>query len=234
VRYVYVYKTSDGVRHEESIKAASREEVFETLRRQGIKAIKVVAADGSKANGEVIVRGIRKRIVVCIVVIAALVAGILSYRAGRSAQIAETSPRHWIENVDVCFDRPSERLLACFARPGVEMRESEIPLVDAAFVEDFEAALRTSLRIMPEDTPDAVELKRIVEGLKAEARLHLRGGRDYESVIRYFIQRQNTEAALRRQILNDVQQDSSAERTQRLRKAMEMLEILGFQPIGVN
>ena len=34
------------------MEAASREEVFESLRAKGIKAIKVVAADGSKANGE--------------------------------------------------------------------------------------------------------------------------------------------------------------------------------------
>ena len=31
--------------------AESREAVFVALRKQGIKAIKVVAADGSKANG---------------------------------------------------------------------------------------------------------------------------------------------------------------------------------------
>ena len=41
--------------------AASRDEVFKELRKQGIKAIKVVAADGSKANGEI--RGVRKRVV---------------------------------------------------------------------------------------------------------------------------------------------------------------------------
>ena len=51
MRYTYAYKTSDGIRHEDSMDAASREEVFATLRTQGIKAIKVVAADGSKANG---------------------------------------------------------------------------------------------------------------------------------------------------------------------------------------
>ena len=59
MKYTYAYKTSDGVRHEDSMNASSREEVFMELRKRGIKAIKVVAADGSKANGEV--RGIRKR-----------------------------------------------------------------------------------------------------------------------------------------------------------------------------
>ena len=47
MKYTYAYKTSDGVRHEASMDAPSREAVFESLRAQGIKAIKLVAADGS-------------------------------------------------------------------------------------------------------------------------------------------------------------------------------------------
>ena len=33
MKYTYAYKTSDGVRHEESMNAASREEVFAELRK---------------------------------------------------------------------------------------------------------------------------------------------------------------------------------------------------------
>lgn len=53
MKYTYAYKTSDGTRHEDAMEAESREAVFKALREKGIKAIKVVAADGSKANGEV-------------------------------------------------------------------------------------------------------------------------------------------------------------------------------------
>ena len=67
MKYTYAYKTSDGVRHEATMNASSREEVFATLRKQGIKAIKVVASDGSKANGEV--RGVRKRVVVSLLLV---------------------------------------------------------------------------------------------------------------------------------------------------------------------
>ena len=77
MKYTYAYKTSDGARHEGAMDASSREEVFEELRRTGIKAIKVVAADGSKANGEI--RGIRKRTVVVISIAAALLAGGVVY-----------------------------------------------------------------------------------------------------------------------------------------------------------
>ena len=71
--YIYAYKTSDGVRHEERMRAPSREEVFASLRKRGIKAIKVVAADGSKANGEI--RGVRKRVVAFVALGAAILAG---------------------------------------------------------------------------------------------------------------------------------------------------------------
>ena len=58
MKFTYAYKTSNGTRHEASIDAPSREEVFSTLRAQGIRPIKVVAADGSKANGESVGRGV--------------------------------------------------------------------------------------------------------------------------------------------------------------------------------
>ena len=70
MKYIYAYKTSDGTRHEESMEAESREAVFKALREKGIKAIKVVAADGSKANGEI--RGFRLRTVVVVGVVAAV------------------------------------------------------------------------------------------------------------------------------------------------------------------
>ena len=80
MKYTYAYKTSDGIRHEDSMNAASREEVFAELRKRGIKAIKVVAADGSKANGEV--RGVRKRAVAALVALAAVCAGVVAYFGG--------------------------------------------------------------------------------------------------------------------------------------------------------
>lgn len=80
MKYTYAYKTSDGVRHEDTMDAASREEVFTALRAKGIKAIKVVAADGSKANGEV--RGVRRRVVAAIVVIVSVLVGSIAYFGG--------------------------------------------------------------------------------------------------------------------------------------------------------
>ena len=75
MKYFYAYKTSDGIRHEGSIEAESREAAFKALRAKGIKAIKVVAADGSKANGEI--RGFRLRTVIAVGVIAAVLGFLL-------------------------------------------------------------------------------------------------------------------------------------------------------------
>ena len=83
VTFTYYYKTSDGLRHEAEIGAPSRDEAFAALRERGVRPIKLVAKDGSTANGEV--RGMRKRAVAAIVVAAALAAGAVAFLLGRRA-----------------------------------------------------------------------------------------------------------------------------------------------------
>ena len=133
MKYTYAYKTSDGVRHEDSMNAASREEVFAELRKRGIKAIKVVAADGSKANGEV--KGVRKRAVAALVALAAVCA-VVAYCGGTrtaavtAANSATSSPRHQIYGDPAIMEpiergdfggilpREGDKMLAVFAQPG--------------------------------------------------------------------------------------------------------------------
>lgn len=148
MKYTYAYKTSDGIRHEDSMNAASREEVFVELRKRGIKAIKVVAADGSKSNGEI--RGVRKRVVVALVIVAALCVGVVAFLGGtrstastmrdsaneardgasRANVVAHSSPRHQIYGDPAIIERfergefgnvlerEGDKLLAIFAQPG--------------------------------------------------------------------------------------------------------------------
>ena len=112
--------------------APSREAVFADLRARGIKAIKVVAADGSKANGEV--RGMRKGTVAALVAVAAACAGVVAYiGGGRTAAApgaAAAAPRHQIYGDPAIMDglergdfgailpRDGDRMLAVFAQPG--------------------------------------------------------------------------------------------------------------------
>ena len=135
MKYTYAYKTSDGTRHEATMDAESREAVFAALRERGIKAIKVVAADGSKANGEV--RGVRKRVVALIALAAAIVVGVVAFILGESnnqtieqSDNSPSSPRHQIYgdpaivesfergNFSVVFTNEFDRMLAWFAQPG--------------------------------------------------------------------------------------------------------------------
>lgn len=89
MKYTYAYKTPSGTRLEGSMSASSREEVFVALRKKGIRAIKVVAADGSKANGEI--KGLRKRSVAMVAVtVAILTGGVVYFLAARPTPRSQT------------------------------------------------------------------------------------------------------------------------------------------------
>ena len=203
MKYTYAYKTSDGVRHEDSMNAASREEVFAELRKRGIKAIKVVAADGSKANGEV--RGVRKRAVAVLVALAAVCAGVVAYFGGTrtaavvAANSAMSSPRHQIYGDPAIMEpiergdfggilpREGDKMLAIFAQPGKLMcakgvnprrwvtGNGERGTVFEAYAKD-EIAADKDIQIAAEDSREVRELKQIVNGMREEMRGYLANG----------------------------------------------------------
>ena len=184
--------------------ASSREEVFSALRAKGIKAIKVMAADGSKANGEV--RGLRKRAVVALVALAAAVAGVVSWwwaaRAGRAPYqtavlvAANASPRHQIYGDPAVMEafergdfgdampRAGDRLLAVFAQPGRYMcpRGADPRRLETRTEAAFEAYARGELaaaadiEIADADSREVRELKQIVNGMREEMREYLANG----------------------------------------------------------
>ena len=200
MKYTYAYKTSDGVRHEDSINAASREEAFAELRKRGIKAIKVVAADGSKANGEV--RGVRKRAVATLVALAAISAGVVAFFSGTrtaavvAANSATASPRHQIygdpaimellERGDftTALSREGDRLLAVFAQPGRLMctKGTNPRKLSPNAAAQFAAYARNELGtdndilINADDPREIRELKQIVNGMRDEMRTYLANG----------------------------------------------------------
>ena len=203
--------------------ASSREEVFETLRAQGIKAIKVVAADGSKANGEI--RGVRKRVVVASIVVATLAAGLAVYLVGRvaprpppespptPATVTPPTPpvayrnakplarqtingdRQRIEAAAASLTNAAERLMAAFAEPGRPV----VPALAATRPADaeFEASLREPIRIAETDFTEAVDLKRIVAKIKSDLRAYLADGGDIDGYLEELAKRQKLEVAYR-------------------------------------
>ena len=151
--------------------ASSREEVFTTLRKQGIKAIKVVAADGSKANGEM--RGIRKRAVAALVAFVALGVGVIAYFSGTrtggnltpseplftanqdrrqiigDAAIIEKNIRNGWSDV---FKLEGECFLASFAIPGVKAGQRNTS------EKEFQAALNHRCEVKPTDSLEVQQI----------------------------------------------------------------------------
>ena len=180
--------------------ASSREEVFSALRAKGIKAIKVTAADGSKANGEV--RGLRKRAVAALVALAAVVAGVVAYLGGERTGAATaagseaSAPRHQIygdpatveglERGDFAAHLPrvGDQMLAVFAQPGKLMcaRGANPRRIDDKSHAAFEAyaksdlAVENDIAINATDSREITELKQIVNGMREEMRQYLANG----------------------------------------------------------
>ena len=205
MKYTYAYKDSDGKRHEASIEASSREAVFEALRRDGIRPIKVVAADGSKANGEV--RGVSRRVVglaAALAAIGAVVATSLYNRArtppapefeaeqtrrqviGDSAVIDKGIATGWSD----VFPEEGERFFASFAIPGVKAGQRNTT------VEELNAALERRIDADDEDGMEARQIKSMVEGMKAEARAYIAAGGNIVEYGKRLTERQDAEIAI--------------------------------------
>ena len=205
MKYTFAYKSSDGVRHEAVIDAENRDAAFEALRGRGIRPIKVVAADGSKANGEV--RGVRRRVVAALVAIAAIVAGVVAYLGGERTgaataatdareRVPPAAPRHQIYGDPVvvgafergdfaeALPRDGDRLLAVFAQPGklmcakgVDPRRLSSAEMDVltAYVAE-ELATDKDIPLAADDVREVRELKQIVNGMREEMRGYLANG----------------------------------------------------------
>ena len=219
MKYTYAYKTSDGVRHEATMNAASREEVFAALRKQGIKAIKVVAGDGSKANGEI--HGVRKRVVVALVAFIALGVGVVAYLSGArsggdlgetleasfqtdqarrqvvgDAAIIEKGIRNGWSDV---FQLEGERFLASFAIPGVKAGQRNTS------EKEFAAALENKCVVSEIDSLEARQIKAMVEGMKNEARRYLAAGGSIVEYGKRLTERQDAEIAIYNRVKTDIE-----------------------------
>ena len=247
MKYTYFYKTGDGVRHAAEMDAESREAVFAALRANGIKAIKVVAADGSKANGEV--RGVRKRVAAGIAVSAALFVGLLTYTATLRLRPAPSSlpphaaPRHQIYgdpavvgefacgHFDAVLSNRTDRILAWFAQPGrVSCPKGVNPLqmpeefADAASGLTDAAGRLVLLEIAADEPREVRELKQIVNGLRAELQLYLANGNGTpRSYWRRLVERTEKEMRIYERTRRELENETSAETWERKNAALRQL-----------
>ena len=252
MKYTYAYKTSDGTRHEATMNAASRDEVFATLRKQGIKAIKVVAADGSKANGEI--HGVRKRVVAALVAFVALCVGIVAYFGGTrtggefgdsaatafatgqdrrqvigDAAIIEKGIRNGWSDV---FALEGERFLASFAIPGVKAGQRNTS------EKEFTAALENKCVVSETDSLEARQIKAMVEGMKNEARRYIAAGGSIVEYGKRLTERQDAEIAVYNRVKADIEKAratmSESEFMTYWEKRNDELRNLGIRTVGLE
>ena len=250
MKYTYAYKTSDGVRHEDSMNASSREEVFAALRAKGIKAIKVVAADGSKANGEV--RGVRKRVVAVLIAIVALGVGVCAYLGGAltggspvsgtafqtdqsrrqiigDAAIIEKGIRNGWSDV---FELEGERFLASFAIPGVKAGQRNTS------EKEFALALETHGKINPDDSLETRQIKAMVEGMKNEARRYIAAGGSIVEYGKRLTERQDAEIAVYNRVKADLDKARKTMKDEEFmsywEKRNDELRNLGIKTVGLG
>ena len=204
MRFIYYYKSSDGLRHEAQVDAPSRDDAFAVLREQGVRPIKLLAADGSRENGEM--RGVRSRLVVALAVACLAVGAAVAifavrprpvefYKAdGRVGSDTAGTPvqamarrqihgdRTKIEELlsgdaKFLFRHPGEVLLARYAIPGRPPPYAKgTPLSDEALANDLSLALKEPIYTFPGEMPECAELKGIVAGMKEELRMFLAAG----------------------------------------------------------
>lgn len=249
MKYTYAYKTSDGIRHEGSMKAASRDEVFAELRKQGIKAIKVVAADGSKSNGEV--RGVRKRIVFFAILSASLVAtfstwfltsefsGAREFQSSDFEKKINAQPlnRQMINGDRVRIDEtisslqnPVERFIAAFAEPGRPVIASVTRPPDDLFL----SWINEPIKYSESELTETIDLKRILSGMQAEMLEYLRGGGSVSSYIDELYKRQKLEISYRDKAQENLKKrlnGNSQEAYTYWLKANAALEAMGIYPL---
>ena len=252
MKYTYAYKTSDGIRHEATMNAASRDEVFAALRKRGIKAIKVVAADGSKANGEI--HGVRKRVVAALVAFVALGVGLLSYLSGTrsggdlggstaTAFATGQDRRQVIGDAAIIekgilsgwsdvFTLEGEKFLASFAIPGVKAGQRNTS------EKEFAAALKHKCVVADSDSLEARQIKAMVEGMKNEARRYIAAGGTIIEYGKRLTERQDAEIA----VYNRVKADLEKARTTMSESAFmtywekrnDELRNLGIKTVGLS
>ncbi len=251
MKYTYAYKTSDGVRHEDAMEADSRDEVFIRLRAQGIKAIKVVAADGSKANGEMPSKGLFGGLgatalpILAVVLIGVGVWWLYGVHAGRvplpgDGFLVDGTRRQVIGDPAVIekgirtgwadvFEREGERFLASFAIPGVKAGQR------STSEEEIRLALDKTAAPKDGDSIETRQIKAMVEGMKAEARSYIAAGGTIVGYGARLVERQETEIAIYNRVRTEAEKRrekmSEEEFEAFLEERNNELRNLGIKPV---
>lgn len=191
MRFDYEYRTSDNVRHTGTIRASSRDAAYAALKAQGIRPGSVTDAPGFLN----ILFGKGKRWI-AIGILAFVATGLVVARVRNpppprpDPRAATPVPRHFVDlgdGIDLAavFADSGERFLAYYALPGVCFDVPDTP-------EGLSKCLKHTIIIEPDDSEAAVELKRIVTGMKDDMRAYLSS--DFGNVAAYVLRLEERQA----------------------------------------
>ncbi len=256
-RFRYIYRTADRKRLEAEIDAESRDAVFAQLRAEGIRPIKVIALDGSKANGEPLERSVWRKVLVWVAaLLIAAVGGTAAFFAGRGATggdgveqgggnvpatLASPLARQTIpgnrtrilEAMNGAFDTATEKTLAQFAEPGREFSMPESQIDEA----DVKAALARPLAFSATEFSESIDLKRIVSGMKRELNSYLALGGTWNDYLEELVKRQKLEISYRQNAHRKIHDALNGDHSDRAKaydywlKANAQLQSMGIYPI---
>ena len=201
MRFDYEYRTSDNVRHTGTIRASSRDAAYAALKAQGIRPGSVTDAPGFLN----ILFGKGKRWI-AIGILAFVAMGLVVSRVRNpppprpDPRAATPAPRHFVDlgdGIDLAavFADAGERFLAYYALPGVRFEVPNAP-------KELANCLKHTILIEPDDSEAAIELKRIVTGMKDDMRSYLSS--DFGNVAAYVLrleERQAMESEYRQRIM---------------------------------
>ena len=243
-RFRYSWKSSDGQRHVDEIAARSKDDVFAQLRERGIKAIKVEATgfwgmfQGTKKRAAVLIALAAAAVAGVTVFIGMTRGGTVVRRAeaprpqgivmsnvveipvGR--RNARPLARKWFElslsaeELERTFERPSERFLAQYARPGVRCTGVRMP---KDVEDDLFETIDAPIVIEETDSKPVILLKRMVAGLKGEVEIKLSNGDTPDQIVEWLNQRQEMEANFREAVIRGASPEA----------ARRQLEVMGLQ-----
>ena len=244
-RFTYIYKTSDGVRHAGEVAARTRADVFSQLRAQGIRPIKVIAGDGSKANGEF--HGIKRRFVIITAFVSLLIGGGFVYLISNYApipnqrsfssnhelelsqkRVAKAVSRRHLNIPNTCissirFTKKGEMFLLRFIQPGVVIQDKYDK--DLA-CDDVQDCLDSPIYIEESDPQWVRDAKRIVTALKDDVKILVKAGKEIGEIIEFYETRQKMESRFRESLMNEVKRGS--------RGSLEVnktLRVMGLKPL---
>lgn len=200
MRFVYEYKTNENLKRRGEISAASREDVYRKLKREGIRPFNVALAPGAINR----VMSIGKRGAMLFVLGVMVIAlTFLLYRARGSVSVYEEhfedcTRRQIIGDLAIVekgirtewadvFSEDGERYLASFAIPGVASSRTY------ARPDVLNAALARRIEVLQTDGIEVRQMKAIVEGMKDELRRFIAAGGSFPQYGKLLVMRQTEE-----------------------------------------